>query len=239
MSVTKEKKDFMSPFSAEYWICSAREIKSVRKLIICAVLIAVRVALKSLYIPIGESLNIYVGFLVNAVSGAVCGPLLSLISGAVCDVLGAVIAPTGPFMPVFTLIEMFCAFCYSICLYKTKLTVPKIALSKILVNVFGNIVFNSLALNSLYGKGVYYYIATRIAKNILMLPFEIMLLVLLFNALTPFLVKMKLIPAPQEKMRFNVIRLICVIVITVCVVVLTVLYFDKLNTFFKGIFTSL
>ena len=235
MTKIQSVPQFLSPFSAAYWKSAAREVKSVRKLAICAVLIAIRVALKTVYIPVGESLSIYVGFLVNAVSGAVCGPVLSLISGAVCDIIGFLIAPNGPFMPVFTLIEMFCAFSYSICLYSVKITPAKLLLSKALVNIFGNVIFTSLALNAFYGKGVYYYMATRIAKNLLMLPVEVMLLVVLFNALTPALVKMKLIPAPQEKMKLSVAKVIIVVALTALVVILTVLYFDKLNTFFKGL----
>lgn len=235
MTKTIEKPRFLSPFSALYWKSAAGELKKVRMLVICAVLIAIRVALKTVYIPVGDNVSIYVGFLVNSVSGAVCGPILSLISGAVCDIIGFAVAPTGAFMPVFTLIEMSGAFFYSICLYSVKITPAKLILSKSLVNVFSNILFTSLAMNAYYGKGVYFYMATRIAKNILMLPVEVMLLIVLFNALTPVLVRMKLIPAPQEKMKINVERVIIVLSITAVVVVLTVLYFDKLNAFFKDL----
>lgn len=231
----KNSSEFLSPFSSAYWKRSASELKSLRSILICALLIAVRVALKSVKIPVGDSLSIYVGFLVNSVSGAVCGPVLSLISGAVCDILGWLIAPAGPFMPLFTLIEMFCAFCYSICLYSTKINIGKIALSKALVNIFGNIVFSSFALSIYYEKGVLLYLLPRIAKNILMLPIEIVLLVLLFNALTPLLVKYKLIPAPQEAMVFKPFRIICVLAATVIVIVLTVLYFGVLVDLFNKV----
>ncbi len=238
MTDIKEQNHFLSPFCASYWKKAANEFKSVRSLAVCAVLIALRLTLKTAYIPLGENLNVYFGFLVNSVSGAVCGPLLSLVSGAICDILGFVIAPQGPFMPVFTLIEMFSAFCYSVCLYSTKITVPKIALSKALVNVFGNIVFTSLAMNAYYGKGVYYYLASRIAKNILMLPLEIVLLAVLFNALTPFLAKMKLVPSPQDKMEIRPVRIIVTVAVATFVIILTVLYFNTLNDYFKGLFGS-
>lgn len=239
MTNIKDKNVFLSPFSAEYWMKAASEVKSVKKIALCAILIAARLALKTAYIPLGKNLNIYFGFLVNSVSGAICGPVLSLMSGAICDILGFVIAPQGPFMPVFTLIEMFSAFCYSVCLYSTKITIPKIALSKALVNVLGNIVFTSLAMNAYYGKGVYYYLASRIAKNILMLPLEIVLMTVLFNALTPFLAKMKLIPSPQEKMKPNVVRICIVCAALICIAILTWLYIEPLNAYFKDFFRSL
>ena len=231
----QKNQEFLSPFSVAYWKVSAKEFTNLRTLAICAILIAARVALKSVRIPIGDNLNIYVGFLVNSVSGAICGPLLSLASGAICDILGIIIAPQGPFMPLFTVIEMFCAFCFSICLYKTKITVGKLALSKGLVNVLGNIVFTSFAMTLYYEKGILAYLLPRVVKNILMLPIEIMLLVLVFNALIPMLTRMKLISSPQNKMEFNPIRLVVVIAVTALVFALTWFFYDDLKVFLSSL----
>lgn len=244
MKKTLTEQKFMSPFSLEYWKVALSEVGNVRTLAICAVLIAMRVALKNVRIPLGENLNVYIGFLVNAVSGAICGPVLSLVGGAVCDILGFYLsAQTGGFIPVFTLIEMLCAFLFSICLYRTKITPAKIFLSKFLVNFIGNITLTSLAMNAYYGKGVYAYMLPRIAKNILMLPIEVMFLVFIFNAVTPMLTRMKLVPSPQAKMEVNVVKYIIVIVLTVLAAVLTYFFYDELyaafKTFIDNVYTSL
>lgn len=61
---------YASPFSKAYWRDAVRELGKVRMLAVAAILIAVRVALKSVAIPIAPpTLMINLGFFVNA-SGA-------------------------------------------------------------------------------------------------------------------------------------------------------------------------
>lgn len=241
------EKQFATPFSLEYWKAAALEVKNVRTLAVCAVLIAMRVALKSVRIPLGENLSIYIGFLVNSVSGAICGPVLSLIGGAVCDILGYLIAPQGAFLPVFTLIEMFCAFLFSICLYRTKITVWRIFLSKFLVNIIGNVTLTSLAMMAVYDKGVYTYLLPRIAKNLLFLPIEVILMIILFNAVTPFLAKTGLITRPQERIKVRYSTMAIVLALLVLFSVFAYIYranfkilfedlYEAYKTFFKGVF---
>lgn len=237
MKKTYERPEFMSPFSLRYWQDAARQVYNVRTLAVCAVLIAMRVALKGVYLPLG-AVDIHVGFPINAVSGAVCGPVLSLLSGAVSDVLGFALFPkNGAFLPLFTVIEMLGAFFYSICLYRVKITPLQLLGAKALVNFAGNIILNSLVMNMYYGKGVYAYMVPRIAKNILLLPVEVLILVVVFNAVTPLLLKMKLIPAPQEKMKFSLMYMIIAVVAAAAVAVLTFLFYDELYAFLKGVLT--
>ena len=46
------------PFSAQYWRDAAAELKSTKMLVITALMIALRVALKPLAIPLGPQLSI-------------------------------------------------------------------------------------------------------------------------------------------------------------------------------------
>lgn len=240
MVYTKEKKEFLSPFTVAYWKSAAREVTNIRTLSVCAVLMALRLVMKMyLVIPVGDSLNVTLGYLVNAISGSICGPVLAFISGAICDIIGCIVAPKGPYFPIFTLIEAFCSFCFAICLYRVKITAPKLALSKGLVNLFGNIIFNSTALGIVYGKGFWYYMAKSIVKNVLMYPIEIILLILIFNAVTPILERMKLIPSPQTKMDVDIKRYIIVAVAVVVVVALSAVYYAPLKEYFTQIITSI
>lgn len=54
----KNCKLFATPFSAEYWRLSANELKSTRVLVLAALLTALRIAIKSLKIPVGPNLTI-------------------------------------------------------------------------------------------------------------------------------------------------------------------------------------
>ena len=95
---------FRTPFSRDYWRTACAELKSTRMLVLTALLVAVRVALKSVAIPVGESLYITVGFFINAVGSMVYGPVLGFLSGTVCDLLGCLLFPKGPYFFPFTVI---------------------------------------------------------------------------------------------------------------------------------------
>lgn len=235
------EQKFLSPFSLEYWKAAASEVTNVRTLAICAVLIAMRVALKNVYIPLAQSLNVYVGFLVNAVSGAICGPILSLIGGAVSDILGFYLSSQsamGPMNPLFTLIEMLGSFIFAMCLYKRKITPKKIFLGKFLINVICNILLTTLALKPTFENGIIAVFLTRIAKNIFFLPLEVILLVLLFNAVTPMLVRMGLVPKPQEKMKINVVKCVIIIAVLVIVTVLVLIFRERFSTLFYDLYQA-
>ncbi|MGB4612928.1 MAG: folate family ECF transporter S component, partial [Erysipelotrichaceae bacterium] len=74
-------------------------------------------------------------------------------------------------------------------LYDTNITVLKLALSKLFVNIFVNIGMGSLWSAILFSKGYIYYLIQSTIKNIVLLPFEIILLTIVFNLLLPYLIK--------------------------------------------------
>ena len=57
MSLTPDTRVFPHPFSKEYWRLSAAELKSVRVLVLAALLTALRIAIKSMKIMIGPDLS--------------------------------------------------------------------------------------------------------------------------------------------------------------------------------------
>ena len=93
----KNRKLFTTPFSAEYWQLSLKEMKSVKVLVIAALLTALRIAIKSAKIPIGPDLTVTFGFVVNALGSMIYGPVMAAVTSAVSDILGAVIFPSGAF----------------------------------------------------------------------------------------------------------------------------------------------
>ena len=87
---------YASPFSKAYWRDAVRELGKVRMLAVAAILIAVRVALKSVAIPIAPpTLMINLGFFVNALGAMIFGPVVAIIAAAISDTLGCILFPTG------------------------------------------------------------------------------------------------------------------------------------------------
>ena len=66
MSQTKNKTLYSHPFSKAYWKDAAGELKDTRVLVFAALMIALRVAMKLVAIPLAPGLKINTAFIVNA-----------------------------------------------------------------------------------------------------------------------------------------------------------------------------
>ena len=202
MFETKAKEQtqllFDTPFSLKYWSCAKMEMKSVKILVLTALFIAMRIAVSSFFIPVGDNLRIYCSFFVNALGSMIYGPFVALAQGFVSDILGFIIHPSGAFFPGYVLTSMAGSFLYALFFYRTKISVLKIFLCKLSVNVLVNIGMGSLWSAMLYGNGFFYYAAKSIVKNITLLPFEVIVLCLFFRIMMPVLMRSGLIPIQKN-----------------------------------------
>lgn len=187
-------------WTGEYWKEAGRCVKDTRMLMIAALIVALRVAVKFIKIPLAADLSLSFDCYVNAVGAVVYGPLMALLVGAVSDTLGAILAPTGPYFLPFILVEMSSGFIFALFLWRKTVTLSRVVWSKFTVNLFCNILLNSLLMkwyyNWLYGSEKVYNLINlvRIVKNLVLFPLEAGLIALLFQALLPALSNMKLIP---------------------------------------------
>lgn len=186
-------------FSPGYWKSATKQYTFLHIIAIVGVLIAVDLALSTLYIPVAENLRIKFDFLSRAVIGMVGGPFLALSSGMIADLLGFVLHPSGPFFPGYTLSAMLGSLVYALFFYRSKINIIRIVLAKLTVNLFINVMLGSVWSMIIGQHGYIYYLSKSIIKNSLMLPIECILLYLLFTGLLPVLSKMKLVPKPDKK----------------------------------------
>lgn len=183
-----------SPLTRAYWAGAARQFSSVRTLAVCAMFVAMRVAVGSLFIPVSDNLRIYFSFFVTALGASIYGPLMALADGFVSDLLGIMLFPSGAFFPGYTLNSMLGSLIYALFFYRQNLSVTRVFLAKLTVNVLVNILLGSLWSAILSGKGFYYYAAKSVLKNLALLPVETLIMVLVFRAVNPLLGRLKLIP---------------------------------------------
>ena len=202
---SRELSIYKTPFSARYWKDAAGELKNVRILAIVALFIAIRIAMQGLVLPVGENLRIYFTFLVNALGVMIYGPVAGLVSGFAVDILGFFIVPTGgAFFPGYTLSTMLGSFFYAIFLYRSRISVVRIILSKVCVNILVNVGLGALWSAILYSKGYYYYLVKSLIKNLNLLPIEIILLVLFLQLMIPIAARFNLIPRqPTARIPFK------------------------------------
>ena len=188
----------MQKMGQTYWKAAAANFGSVRMLAVCAMFIALRVAIGAVFIPVGENLRVYFTYAVTALGASIYGPLMALAEGFVSDLLGYFIAPSGGFFPGYTLSAMLGSVTYALFFYRQRLSVLRIFLCRLTVNLVINVLIGSIWSAMLMGKGYYYYLTKSIVKNLLLLPAETAVMYVVFRTMTPLLERMKLV-VPQGK----------------------------------------
>ena len=191
------------PFSAAYWRAAARELKNLRKLTFDALMIAMCVVLSLIpSVPIFGGAKITWGFLARSVCALVCGPVLGLVFGFAEDILSFFLTGGGgyPFFPGYTLTTMLGVLTYALFFYRAKITVRRVFCAKLLTNI-QNVVLGALWMAILSGKAWYVTASASAVKNLIMLPFQTALLVILFAALLPVLRRAGLVAWQPENHR--------------------------------------
>lgn len=201
--MTNQQSVYLSRFSKEFWRMSVREFQSIRSLALAALFAALGVAVATLFIPLpvlgGQ--RIYFSFLIYAIGAILYGPLMGTAVGIVGDLVGAIFFPSGAFFIGYTITAAVSGFLYGLFFYRTRLSILRLALGKLSVNLIANTVLNSLWSAILAGNGFWILAAARLPKNLLMLPLEVLLLALLCGVLIPVLRKERLLSWPPFEKR--------------------------------------
>ena len=207
MTVSSSAVLYPTPFTKAYWKQAASEFKNLRMLLFAALMIALRVALKSVSIPVAADLRIGVGFLVNAFGSMVYGPVVALAAAAVTDTLGALLFPSGPYFPLFLITEMAGSFVFALFLYRTKITALRVILSRFCIDFFVNIVLQTPIMMAYYsimlGKNYTVFHGPRIVKNLIMFPIESAVLILFLRLVIPPMQKAGFLPGGIDDIHFT------------------------------------
>lgn len=102
----------------------ALKLKKLTTLNLClmAMLVAITMALSFLsgYLRIGSMSKFNISFISVYIGGALFGPIAGGTIGALADFTSWLINPTGPFVPVFTVIEFINGFLFGLFFYTSK-----------------------------------------------------------------------------------------------------------------------
>ena len=200
----KQKTLYKTPFSPAYWRDALADFRSLRAMVFAALMVAACVALSYLdSVPVVNNIGIKWGFLARALCALVCGPVMGVVFGAVEDTVSFMLHPTGAYNPFYMFTTVVGVVTYALCLYRCKVTVWRIFLAKFLTNV-QNVFLGALGTYLFYsGKGYWVLAAESAVKQIVMLPIQTILLVVLFAALLPILHRMGFLPdQATEGLRF-------------------------------------
>ena len=88
----KSRTLYPHPFSKAYWLDAAAELKDIKMLVITALMIALRIALKPFAIYIGPQMAIQTATLATALGAMVFGPVMAIPAAIISDTLPALYA---------------------------------------------------------------------------------------------------------------------------------------------------
>ena len=227
--MTKTQKSttlYKTPFSRAYWQDAVSEMKDTKMLVMTALMIALRIALKPLAIPLGPSLSIQTAMLATALGAMIFGPVVAIPAAIISDTVGFMIYPTGDYFLPFVLTEIASTMFYALFLYRAKVTPVRVILARFCICFFVNVVLQQF----IYA---WYYIwignpesaqsavlgimtTTRIFKNLFFFPIESVVLTLFLKFLLPVTQRAKLTYCADADMRFTgkqIAALVCLILI--------------------------
>ncbi|MGI6238694.1 MAG: folate family ECF transporter S component [Christensenellales bacterium] len=161
---------------------SSRDLRRLRTLAACAMLLALGVALDyfgSIYIS--PTIKISSSFLAIASVGLLFGPVPAMICGGLLDVIMWMIRPAGLFFPGYTLSAVLGGLIYGLCLYNRagKALFYMAPIAKLLVNLLVNLCLNTYWSMLFTGKAYIALFPARALKNLIAWPIESALLIVI------------------------------------------------------------
>ena len=120
---------------------------TTQKICILAVLCAMQVVLSRIAaVNVGDYLKISFGFIPIAVCGILAGPLWAAMTAAAADVIGALLFPSGPFFPGYTLVAAAGGLIFGLFLYRKQENLIRCLLCTFTVAVVCNLFGNTLCM---------------------------------------------------------------------------------------------
>ena len=183
------------PFSKAYWKDAAAELKSTRMLVVTALMVALRIALKPFAIYIGPQMAIQTATLATALGAMIFGPVVAIPAAMVSDTVGFMIFPTGDYFLPFMLTEIAGTMFYALCLYRAKPSATRVIIARFLICFVVNVVLQQFIFAWQYtymgnpekAKESIMGIMTtaRIFKNLFFFPIESVVITLFLKVLVP------------------------------------------------------
>ena len=201
------------PFSKAYWRDAAAEMKDIKMLVITALMIALRIALKPFAIYIGPQMAIQTATLATALGAMIFGPVVAIPAAMISDTVGFMIFPTGDYFLPFMLTEIASTMIYALCFYRAKPNATRVMIARFMICFLVNVVLQQLifawqytymgnpdkAKDSILGITA----IARIFKNLFFFPIETVVITLFLKVLLPITTRAKLTYGGSKGLDFS------------------------------------
>ena len=211
--IQKSTALYPHPFSKAYWRDAAAEMKDTRMLVITALMVALRIALKPFAIYIGPQMAIQTATLATALGAMIFGPIVAIPAAMISDTIGFMIFPTGDYFLPFMLTEIASTMIYALCFYRAKPNATRVMIARFMICFLVNVVLQQLifawqytymgnpdkAKDSILGITA----IARIFKNLFFFPIETVVITLFLKVLLPITTRAKLTYGGSKGLDFS------------------------------------
>lgn len=243
MATERSRNIYKHPFCKGYWVDAVSELKSTKMLVFAALIIALRVALKSVRIPLGVNLDITPAFLANVLGAMIYGPVVGAVGAVISDFLGVMLRGDTYFLP-YVLTEVASSVIFAMFFYRQKHSTTRAIISRFIICLFINVLLQSQIdlwwQDWTYGKRSEILLIPRILKNLFMFPIEVVMLTLFLSVITPITSRMRLTFTQAEKISFTKKQVVLLVVLVVVGIgsVIGYLFYHYDNTSLSSAYTS-
>lgn len=217
--VNKPNTLYDHPFSKDYWKTAALEFKDPRMLILAAMLVALRVALKPVAIPIMPNVQVNTATFINALGAMIFGPVVAIPAAIISDTLGCILFPTGAYFFPFVFEEIAGSVIFALFLYRAKITPLRVMLARFCIDLFVNILMNApimwLYYKMILGKSYLMFQLPQILKNLFMFPIESVLITIFLATFLPVTYRLKVTYDNSTSLKFSKRDIITLVVLFV------------------------
>ncbi len=167
-------------------------MSKMKKLVLAGILLALLLVLSRFLSINTPLLVINFSFIPIMMSAVLLGPKYSTVIAALGDFIGAILFPFGTYFPGFTLSAAISGLVYGLLIYKKpereisdKKFLLRLIISSVIVLIGINIFLTSYWLHIMYGKAYIAVMASRVVKELIMLPIQVILIFIIDKSLKP------------------------------------------------------
>lgn len=170
-------------------------ISKTKKMILSALLLTLEVVLARFLSIKTPLIVISFSFVPIILSAIWLGPKYTVLIAGIADIIGAICFPFGEFFIGFTISACLEALIYGLILYKKdkeltrKELMIRLIISSILVLLLVHTLLNTIWLVIMYDKAFWVIFGTRIVKELIMLPIQVVTILTIIEGLKPILKK--------------------------------------------------
>lgn len=169
---------------------SSKELKSVRNLTLCGVLLAIKVVLSAYgTLRLAPTIQIGTSFIVSAAIGLILGPFVGGLTGAASDIISYMMFPDGPFSIAFTLLSVLSGSLYGFLLYNKKVTILRCFITELIIICLVNVILNTMLLSILWGKAFMEMVYVRLTVNAIQIPIKTFIMYVVLKEIEKFNLK--------------------------------------------------